>query len=109
MLKRQSRFLAEGVAWSRRWLAHGLMTMEEQREFEHKFAPLPALISSAAIRRIRRGSCADEVLFARTCSTSSNHVRRWEARPSHPRGPELKLIHLARRRGLDVVSPGADR
>lgn len=107
MLKRKSKALADGVAWSRRWLAHGLMTVQEQAQYEHEFGPLPALLSARAMRRARRRAAADEIEIARAFNCGSHHVREWEEGRSHPRGPELKLIHLAGKRGVHIVSQGA--
>lgn len=107
MLKRKSRILTEGLNWSRRWLAHGLMSPERQRRYEQKYGPFPAVISAEVIRRIRRRSDADETAFARAFNCGSHQVREWEEGRSHPRGPELKLIHLARKRGVNIVSQGA--
>lgn len=107
MLRRKSKIVSEGLAWSRRWLSFGLLTADEHREFEQKFGPVPALISAEVIRRARRKTDTDEIELARAFNCGSHQVREWEEGRSHPRGPELKLIHLARKRGVNIVSQGA--
>ena len=109
MRQRDSKVLGGIFRWAQRLKTESVMTHQERRHFQQICAPLPSLITSGTIHRIRRRASADEIIFARACNTGLHHVRDWEQDRSHPRGPELKLIHLARKRGVDVVSRGADR
>lgn len=107
MLKRKSKSLARGLAMTRRWMNHGLITAARQREYEQLFGPFPERLPAEVIQRIRRKADADEIALARCCNTAPPHVRQWEQGRGHPRGPELKLIHLAGKRGVHIVSQGA--
>lgn len=104
MMKRQSKSLANGLAMTRRWMDHGLISPDRQRHYEQLFGPMPALISAGAIRRFLRRIDIDEAVFARACNRGPQHVRGWEQGRGHPRGPELKLIHLTRKRGLNALA-----
>ena len=104
MRKRESRVLDGFFKWALRLKSEALMNAAEKRHFAQTCAPLPELISGGVIHRIRRRTKADETVFARVCRSDAHHLRDWEQGRSHPRGPQLKLIHLARKRGLSAVA-----
>jgi putative transcriptional regulator len=44
-----------------------------------------------------------QAVFARLLNTSVSTVQKWEIGQKKPAGTALKLPHLVRKRGLDVV------
>ncbi len=103
MRKRKSRILDNVLEWSRSFHDHGLMSDDKRREFERICCPLPDFLAPDEIRRIREASEVDRHTMARLLNTTHRLVMRWEQGLARPRGPELKLLRLARDRGVDVL------
>ena len=104
MRKRKSRLLGAILERSRRLHAYGAMTYGKWREFERSCSPLPEPMSSEEIKALVEQSELDYSIFARLLNTTPRLVLRWQQGLARPRGPELKLLHLIKERGLDGVS-----
>jgi putative transcriptional regulator len=73
------------------------------REFDRLCLPPVEPLAPAQIRRIRESSRVSQAVFARLLNTSVSTVQKWEIGQKKPAGTALKLPHLVRKRGLDVV------
>lgn len=79
------------------------MNHEQWREFERGCRPLPDPMAPSQIRELVEQSNLHYFSFARLLNTPPRLVLRWQQGLARPRGPELKLLHLIRERGLDAV------
>lgn len=65
---------------------------------------LPAAMSAADVRRMRKTLNASQAVFARCLNVSPQLVRAWEADRRHPDGAALRLLEIGRRQPA-VVFP----
>ncbi|WP_335582872.1 helix-turn-helix domain-containing protein [Cupriavidus sp. USMAHM13] len=56
------------------------------------------------IKGIREASHVSQAVFARLLNTSVSTVQKWEIGKKRPAGTALKLLHLVRKRGLEIVA-----
>jgi putative transcriptional regulator len=73
------------------------------REFDHLCLPPVEPLQPEDIRRIREESRTSQAVFARLLNTSVSTVQKWEGGQKRPTGTALKLLHLVRKCGLDVL------
>jgi putative transcriptional regulator len=59
--------------------------------------PVPAPISAAQVRQLRRRLNASQAVFARYLNVSTKLVQAWEADRRRPDGPALVLLRLGTR------------
>ena len=74
------------------------------REFDRLCPPPVEPLRPEEIKRIRETSQVSQAVFAALLNTSVSTVRKWEIGQKRPSGTALKLLHLVRERGLDIVS-----
>ena len=60
--------------------------------------------SGAPTKHIRESARVSQAVFARLLNTSLSTVQKWEIGQKKPTGTSLELLHLAHRRGLEVVA-----
>lgn len=60
-------------------------------------------LEPAEIKRIREGAHVSQAVFARLLNTSLSTVQKWEIGQKKPAGTALKLLHLVKKRGLEVI------
>ena len=77
------------------------MTMREIEEICAE--PLEA-IPSSNIKQIRETANVSQAVFARYLNTSLSSVQKWETGQKRPGGTALELLHIVRKRGLDVMA-----
>ena len=81
----------------------GVMDQVTLREFDHLcLAPIEPL-AAREIKRIRETARVSQAVFAALLNTSTSTVQKWEVGAKRPSGTALKLLHLVRSRGLDIV------
>jgi putative transcriptional regulator len=56
------------------------------------------------IKRIRERAHVSQAVFAALLNTSVSTVQKWEIGQKRPTGTALKLLHLVRKNGLDIVA-----
>jgi putative transcriptional regulator len=56
-----------------------------------------------SIKQIREDANVSQAVFASILNTSLSTVQKWEIGNRRPTGTALKLLHLARERGLDGI------
>ena len=64
--------------------------------------PPPALIT--AQRAGEEQSRVSQAIFAALLNTSVSTVQKWEIGQKRPTGTALKLLHLVRERGLEIIA-----
>ena len=63
----------------------------------HEFSP-------AQVKALRVKAGLSQPVFARYLNVSDKLVKKWEQGDSSPKGPALKMLALAERRGIDAIS-----
>ena len=82
----------------------GVMDQLTLREFDRLCLPPVEPLAPEQIKHIREGSHVSQAVFARLLNTSLSTVQKWEIGQKKPTGTALKLLHLVRTRGLEVVA-----
>ena len=82
----------------------GVMDQVTLREFDQLCLPPIEPLQPAQIRQIRETTRVSQAVFARLLNTSLSTVQKWEIGQKRPTGTALKLLHLVRKRGLEVVA-----
>jgi putative transcriptional regulator len=84
--------------------AAGVMDQITLREFDRLCLPPIEPLQPEEIKKIRETSQVSQAVFAALLNTSVSTVQKWEIGQKRPSGTALKLLHLVRKRGLDIVS-----
>jgi putative transcriptional regulator len=82
----------------------GAMDQVTLREFDRVCVPPVKELKPEEIKKIRETSHVSQAVFAALLNTSVSTVQKWEIGQKRPTGTALKLLHLVRQRGLDIVS-----
>ena len=82
----------------------GVMDRVTLREFDQLCLPPVEPLQPDQIKKIREASHVSQAVFARLLNTSLSTVQKWEIGQKRPTGTALKLLHLVRKRGLEVVA-----
>jgi putative transcriptional regulator len=82
----------------------GVMDQVTLREFDQLCLPPVEPLEPEQIKRIRERSRVSQAVFARLLNTSVSTVQKWEIGQKRPTGTALKLLHLVKKRGLEVVA-----
>lgn len=82
----------------------GVMDPITLREFDQLCLPPVEPLAPEQIKRIRENSRVSQAVFARLLNTSLSTVQKWEIGQKKPTGTALKLLHLVKKRGLEVVA-----
>ena len=82
----------------------GVMEQVTLREFDQLCLPPVAPLDPEQIKHIRETSRVSQAVFARLLNTGLSTVQKWEIGQKKPTGTALKLLHLVRKRGLEVVA-----
>jgi putative transcriptional regulator len=83
--------------------AAGVLDQVTLREFNRLCLPPVEPLAPEQIKEIRESSRVSQAVFAQLLNTSVSTVQKWEIGQKRPTGTALKLLHLVRARGLDVV------
>lgn len=84
-----------------------VIDMVTLRDFDHHWLPAVEPLDPEQIKKIREASHVSQAVFARLLNTSVSTVQKWEIGRKRPTGTALKLLHLVRKRGLEVITEGA--
>ena len=82
----------------------GVMDQVTLREFDQLCLPPVAPLQPEQIKHIRESTRVSQAVFARLLNTSLSTVQKWEIGQKKPTGTALKLLHLVRKRGIEVVA-----
>jgi putative transcriptional regulator len=83
--------------------AAGVMDQITMREFDRLCLPPVEPLEPAQIKHIRETSHVSQAVFARMLNTSPSTVQKWEIGQKRPTGTALKLLHLVKAKGIEVV------
>lgn len=103
MKKAKSPILAAVHATAKGLHKAGVMDQVTLREFDQLCLPPVEPLAPDQIRHIRETSRVSQAVFARLLNTSVSTVQKWEIGQKKPTGTALKLLHLVRKRGLEVM------
>jgi putative transcriptional regulator len=81
----------------------GVMDQVTLREFDRLCIPEVMPLSPSKIKKIRVKSRTSQAVFAAVLNTSVSTVQKWEIGQKQPNGTALKLLHLAKDRGLEAL------
>lgn len=103
-MRKKASKIVEAVHGTAKCLhAAGAIDQVTMREFNHlSLAPAPPL-GPAQIKRIREGANVSQAVFAALLNTSVSTVQKWEIGQKKPAGTALKLLHLVKKNGLEIV------
>lgn len=73
------------------------------RGFDRLCLPPVEPLAPEQIRQLREAPHVSQAVFVRLLNTSLSTVQKWEIGQKRPAGTALKLLHLVRRRGLEVA------
>ncbi|BAC89584.1 helix-turn-helix domain-containing protein [Gloeobacter violaceus] len=65
--------------------------------------PVPEL-APEQIKSIRETARMSQAVFAATLNTSTSTIQKWEVGQKKPSGPALKLLHLVKDRGVEILA-----
>lgn len=82
----------------------GVMDQVTLREFDPMCLPPVDPLGPEDIRHIREKSRVSQAVFAALLNTSVSTVQKWEIGQKKPAGTALKLLHLVRKRGIEVIA-----
>lgn len=84
--------------------AAGVMDRVTLREFDRLCLPPVEPLEPEQIKRLREKSRVSQAVFAAMLNTSLSTVQKWEIGQKKPTGTALKLLHLVRTKGLEIVA-----
>ena len=82
----------------------GAMDQVTLREFDQLCLQPVEPLQPQQIKHIRENARVSQAVFARLLNTSVSTVQKWEIGQKKPAGTALKLLHLVRKRGLEIVA-----
>lgn len=74
------------------------------REFDRLCLPPVEPLEPEQIKRLREKARVSQAVFAAMLNTSLSTVQKWEIGQKKPTGTALKLLHLIKAKGLEVVA-----
>jgi putative transcriptional regulator len=104
MRKRKSKILEAVRETAGGLVASGAIDQVTMRHFDRICLPPVPPLRPEEIRRIRERSQVSQAVFAALLNTSVSTVQKWEIGQKRPAGTALKLLHLVRKNGLDIVA-----
>ncbi len=81
----------------------GAMNQLTMREFDRLCLPPVEFLQPEQIKQIREANQVSQSVFAALLNTSVSTVQKWEVGQKRPTGIALKLLHLVRDKGLDII------
>lgn len=81
----------------------GVMDQLTMREFDRLCLPPIEPMEPGQIKHLRETSHVSQAVFARMLNTSLSTVQKWEIGQKRPTGTALKLLHLVKVKGIEVV------
>ncbi len=81
----------------------GIVDKATMREFDVRCLTDVSPLQPEDIRRIRDQAQMSQAVFAMALNVTTSLVSQWERGEKKPSGPSLKLLCLARRKGIDAI------
>lgn len=81
----------------------GAISKATMREFDLSCLTPAEPLEPEAIKQIRESSHMSQATFALALNVSTVLISKWERGEVRPSGPSLKLLALARKKGIDAI------
>jgi putative transcriptional regulator len=81
----------------------GLMEKKTMREFDALCLTPVTTMDATQIRAIREQAGVSQSVFAKILNVTTNSVGQWERNEKHPTGSALKLLSLAKTKGIGAI------
>lgn len=82
----------------------GVLDQVTMREFDRLCLPVVEPLTPVQIKQIREAARVSQAVFARLLNTSPSTVQKWEIGQKRPAGTALKLLHLVKDKGLEIIA-----
>ncbi len=73
------------------------------REFDELCLTEVLPLDSTEIKKLRESAGVSQAVFARTLNVTTSSVGQWERGEKSPSGSALKLLALAKKKGLQAI------
>ncbi|WP_018693081.1 helix-turn-helix domain-containing protein [Algicola sagamiensis] len=81
----------------------GVVDTVTMRQFDKLCLPKTPALDANEIKAIRVSTKASQSVFAAYLNTSLSTIQKWEQGIKKPNGPSLKLLHLVKQHGLQIL------
>ena len=81
----------------------GLISKRRLEEYEVLCRTNDSHLPAHDIRQIRLEARMSQAVFAAVLNVSVSSVQKWESGEKKPSGASLKLLHLVKRKGIEVL------
>jgi putative transcriptional regulator len=81
----------------------GAIPQMTMREFDHLCLPPIVPLEPQQIKRLRQKARVSQAVFAALLNTSVSTIQKWEIGDKKPTGTALKLLHLVRTKGIEMM------
>ncbi|WP_341582262.1 helix-turn-helix domain-containing protein [Marinobacter metalliresistant] len=81
----------------------GLISKRRLEEYEVLCRTNDSHLPAPDIRQIRLEARMSQAVFAAVLNVSVSSVQKWESGEKKPSGASLKLLHLVKRKGIEVL------
>ena len=82
----------------------GVVSKETMRRFDESCLDVPEELGPKQIKALRTSFHLSQPVFARYLNTSESTVEKWETGATKPTGAALKLLCVAKKHGLEVLT-----
>lgn len=82
----------------------GVVSKETMRRFDESCLDVPEELGPKQIKALRNSFQVSQPVFARYLNTSESTVEKWETGATKPTGAALKLLSVAKKHGLEVLT-----
>jgi putative transcriptional regulator len=82
----------------------GVVSKETMRRFDESCLYVPEKLGPKQIKALRNSFQVSQPVFARYLNTSESTVEKWETGATKPTGAALKLLSVAKKHGLEVLT-----
>jgi putative transcriptional regulator len=82
----------------------GTVSKETMRHFDETCLAVPEELGPKQIKALRESYHVSQPVFARYLNTSESTVEKWESGATRPQGAALKLLCVAKKHGLEVLT-----
>jgi len=82
----------------------GVFDKATMRDFDATCLTMVEQLSGKDIQRMREQAGVSQAIFARYLNVKTKLVSEWERGTKRPSGPSLKLLSIAKAKGLDAIA-----
>lgn len=81
----------------------GVIDDVTMKTFDAMCLPKVKALSPSDIKHIRKKEKVSQKVFALCLNTSASTIRQWEQGDKKPAGISLKMLHLVKERGINIL------